>query len=84
MKNCGLWQEFKYIADGLSAKCRGYQSYDKFRSKDKHRAEARCIYAQTDEWKITGSMAKKKYRDSNHGKASDHAANSGTKATAND
>ena len=64
----------KASKDGLSAKCRTCQRvYDKARSKDKHREEARRIYAQTDEGRLAGNKAKAAYRKRNPKKTRAHA-----------
>ncbi len=56
--------------DGLSHKCKSCQKvYDKARSKDPAREEARRIYAQTEEGKITTNKAKAQYRLRNPAKA---------------
>lgn len=60
--------------DGLTPKCKACQkAYDKARSKDPHRAEARAIYAQTPEGKLKTNKAKVAYRSRNPIKASAHA-----------
>ena len=60
--------------DGLSPKCKTCMKvYDRARNKDAHRAEARAIYAQSDEGKITSNKAKYAYRKRNPNKEKAHA-----------
>ena len=64
----------KASKDGLSAKCKTCQKvYDKARSKDKSREEARRIYAQTEEGRLAGNRAKAAYRKRNPKKTRAHA-----------
>jgi len=60
--------------DGLSAKCRMCQKvYDKARNNQEHRVEARAIYAQTDEGRLSSNKAKAEYRKRNPNKSKSHA-----------
>lgn len=75
MKYCGTCEQTKEVSefgkrkashDGLSPKCKTCQRvYDKARSKDKHRAEQRAIYAQTEMGRLAGNKAKAKYAKNN-------------------
>jgi|TARA_R110000782_G_scaffold162405_1_gene254246 hypothetical protein len=83
MKTCNSCKTEKSVGDfgkriaskdGLSAKCKVCQRvYDKARSKDKCREDARRIYAQTEEGRLTTSKAKAEYRKRNPIKAKAHA-----------
>ena len=60
--------------DGLSAKCKTCQKvYDKARSKDPMREDARRVYAQTEEGRLASSKAKAAYRKRNPIKSKAHA-----------
>ncbi len=59
--------------DGLSAMCKMCQKYyDRSRRNDKHRKEARAVYAQTKEGKLAGAKAKAKWRNDNPKKYKAH------------
>ena len=83
MKRCGCCElekeeinfgKRKASKDGLAHKCKLCQRvYDKARAGDKHRAEQRSIYAQTEEGRISGSKAKSDYRKRNPNKSKAHA-----------
>lgn len=69
-----LFGKRKASKDGLAARCRACQRvYDKARSKDPYRAEARKIYAQTEEGKAAGNKAKSAYRKRFPTKSKAHA-----------
>jgi len=56
----------KASLDGLSHKCKACQRvYDKARNGQDHRRQAREIYAQTEEGKISGAKAKEAWRKRN-------------------
>ena len=60
--------------DGLAARCKTCQKvYDKARSKDPAREEARRIYAQTEEGKLNSNKAKAEYRKRNPNKTKAHS-----------
>jgi hypothetical protein len=60
--------------DGLSPRCKTCQKvYDKLRANDPYREEARRIYAQTEEGRISGNKAKAEYRKRNPVKVKAHA-----------
>lgn len=64
----------KASVDGLSSKCKTCQRvYDKARNNQKHRIEARKIYAQTDEGKLKTNKAKAEYRKRNPQKTAAHS-----------
>jgi len=73
-KSLSTFSKRKASKDGYAHRCRVCQKvYDKARSKDPHREEARRVYAQTDEGRISGNKAKAEYRKRNPGKAKAHA-----------
>jgi len=64
----------KASIDGLSPKCKTCMKvYDKARNNQDHRIEARAIYAQTDEGRLTSNKAKAEYRKRNPNKSKAHA-----------
>lgn len=79
MKLCGSCETEKHESffgvrkaslDGLAHKCKTCQKvYDKARNGQEHRVEARAIYAQTEEGKISGAKAKDAWRRRNPDKA---------------
>ena len=63
----------KASKDGLAARCKTCQKvYDKARAKDPAREEARRVYAQTEEGKLTTNKAKAEYRKRNPVKTKAH------------
>lgn len=63
----------KASIDGLSSRCKSCQrAYDKARSKDTDREEARRAYAQTDDGRLAGNRAKAEYRKRNPLKSRAH------------
>ena len=82
MKNCNIcstekedkkFHKREASIDGLAARCKACQKvYDKGRANDPHRKLARLIYSQTEAGLISGSRAKKKWRDSNPIKRNAH------------
>lgn len=67
------FQKRKASKDGFTAACKQCLSeYDKQRANLPHRVKAREEYAKTEQGRIAGNRAKKKFRESNPVKAKAH------------